>query len=178
MLVIFLYIAIGSQLLLSAVTKLRDFSTFLSILKTYSIPNFLKNNFFAGLIVLTETSFGIFLLSLNAEIIWIGALGTTFFLILANLLVVLRLKKGEKKIRCGCGESLDEEQNAIWLLVRNTGLIFILVFGLKEALPTVSLLSIAALYIFLAGWGLLSAAKLSAAFFRTILNIRQWKAAG
>jgi hypothetical protein len=178
MTVLLICVSIGSQLLLSALTKLQDFSTFLNIFNSYPIPGFIKSKHYAYLVIFTEILFGLTLLSLNEKIIWFGLLGTAVFILFANILIALRLKKGEKKFRCGCGESLNEEQNAVWLLASNFALIVLALFGLSETVVTVSLFSKEALYIFLAGWGALAAVKLIQASFKVIFYIRQWKAFG
>lgn len=178
MTVLMLGVSIGVQLLLSAVTKLRDFSTFFTIFNTYNFPNMFKKRFFAFAVVTAEAFLGIALLSLHGKAVRYGLVGTALFLFLAGVLIGFRLQKGERKFRCGCGQSLDEEQNAMWLLIRNFFLLGVVLLGLGEAPATVSLLTVEALYIFMAGIGLLVTAKLIHAGFTVIYSIRQWTASG
>jgi Methylamine utilisation protein MauE len=178
MLIFIIYICIGSQLLLSALAKLRHFHTFVSIFKTYSFPIIFKNNLTAGLVIIFEILLGISLLSLNVSILRFGVLGLIFFIISANILILIRLLKGEKKIRCGCGEFLDEEHNVFWLLIRNFALIIILLFCLSEPSLGNRLISQKSLFVYLAGIGLLSVIKLAGAVFKAIFAIKQWKLVG
>ncbi|MGI8638681.1 MAG: MauE/DoxX family redox-associated membrane protein [Pyrinomonadaceae bacterium] len=178
MLVFIICISIGFQLLLSAIAKFRNFSTFLSIFQSYKFPAIFKNTFFARILILAEALLGVSLLSLNEKIIWFGICGTIFFIFIANVLISIRLVKGEKKFRCGCGETLNEEHNALWLLIRNFALILILFFCLSETISNSFQVSQPTLFIFLTGLGLLSVIKLASAVFKAIFAIKQWKAAG
>ncbi len=178
MLILIICISIGFQLLLSALAKFRNFSTFLPIFHSYQFPAIFKNYFFARLLILTEALLGVSLLSLNEKIMWFGICGTIFFIFIANFLISIRLLKGEKKFRCGCGESLNEEHNALWLLIHNFALILILFFCLSETISNTLQVSQYTLFIFLTALGLLSVVKLASAVFKAIFAIEQWKAAG
>lgn len=180
MLALILYIAVGSQLVLSALNKFRDFSAFRSILQSYPLPEIFQRGFFAFLIAGAELLLGFSLLSLNEKIVRPGALATIVFLALAGTLIALRWRRGEKVIRCGCG-NLNEERPAARILAGNAALVFLLLFAftrLPPPPPEVSLFSADAVCLWLAGGGTLVSVKLSAAMLRTLEHLRQWRAAG
>lgn len=174
MLIFLLCIAVGTQFILSALTKIRNYSTFLTIFKAYPVLNNLKIDSLAYLVIVSELILGTLLLSLNKDFIRFGLLGSCLFISLANFLVVLRLNKGERRFKCGCGEALDEEQNAVWILTRNFALLLLLGFGFIAHISDVSIFPKDALHLYLSGWGLLAGAKLVTAIFQSIFYIKQW----
>ncbi len=171
-------IIIGTQFLLSAWAKVRDLPTFLAILANYPLIASLPKKTFAFLIIIFEICLGFSLISFQGELIRLAFFGAIIFIICANILAFIRLIKGEKKFRCGCGESLNEEQSSFWLLFKNFVWLFVLLFCVNQNIPTVFMLSKASLNIFLIGFGFLAIIKLLLAFYRAIANIKQWKAAG
>lgn len=90
-------ILIGTQFLISGWVKFRGLNTFIDILEKYPLPQIFKNQTFAWLIIIFEILLGVSFLSLQAEMIWFGCLGATFFIICASLLAFIRWLKGEKK---------------------------------------------------------------------------------
>jgi hypothetical protein len=176
--VLVLSVIIGTQFSLSALAKISDLSAFVTILGNYPLIRYLNYKTLAVIIIVFEIWLGFSLLSLQGEIIRFALIGAIIFIFLASLLSFIRLIKGEKKFRCGCGGSLDEEQSGVWLLIRNFFWLVVLLFCLKQNIPSVFLISKEALNLFLNGFGLLAIIKLFFIILRATLYIKQWKAVG
>ncbi len=173
----FLGCFVGALLLSAAWAKVRDPGTFLEIVRTYPLPNWLPRTTLAWSLPWLEGVLGLVLLLPVGWLTSVGLAGALTLVGLATAAVAMRWLRGEKRFRCGCGGDLSEDQSAIEVLLRNGALIALLAVALAGASETPGVLA-PLLPVYLSAIGLLAGLKLASAALRAWRAIHVWKVSG
>src|SRR5262249_19472807 len=159
----------------SAWSKFRDPATFVMIMESYRLPRGMRIS--ARGIPWLEALLGLALLSPNVRWTVTALGGALVFILVASGAVAIRLLRGEKRFRCGCGGDLTEEHNGVGIIVRNILLILLVILGLVGAsshwLPATPVLP-----IYLIGMSLALCWQLGEALLRAWRFTYEWKASG
>ena len=169
---------LGFTFLFSAWAKCKDLQLFQKILATYSNSNLFQSKIFSISIIVYEVLVA-FLLLINQPLLTkIGLFLAIIFIICANLLLVIRLLRGDYKFRCGCGSSLEKEQNVIWSILKNFLVIILGIITLNYFTLNISIFSLEFNLIILLSLGLISIPQLLKAIWNNLIILRQWKVSG
>lgn len=163
--------SIGLFLLHSAWVKFRSLNDFAEILRDYS---FKINPIF---IIIFEAILGVLLISFYSAFVVFGLLGTIIFIGLATSIFLLRIIRGEKKFRCGCGRDLSQTHDARWLIVRNLIILSCLIWALS-GFKSQTFVALEVFLLYLVSSAVVLSLNFIGAFWRAGRAIREWKAFG
>lgn len=171
-------IFIGTQFILSALGKTKDLKTFKSILNSYKVPKLISSKKAIQAIIAFEFVLGLFFLSLFQTLSLIAVVGAILFILMTVVLILNRWMNGEKKFRCGCGDNLEQESNALFLIFRNLIYLGLLIGVLANLHLINNFLTKDLLFIYLTGFGLVAVLRICKAIYNALNYIKEWKMVG
>lgn len=168
---------VGVWFLASAWFKWRDPKTFAAILGTYPLLAPLRSALAVRVVPAVECAIGLALLSAQPRALLYGASVAWLFVASASAVVAIRLARGERRFRCGCGGNLGESHAAAAVLARNAVLAALLV-GVMLHIESMSNRTEAVLPALLTGCGAVLGVRFAGAARFAWRATREWKASG
>jgi hypothetical protein len=168
---------VGWWFLASAWVKWRDPKTFAAILGTYPLLAPLRSALVVRVVPAVEGAIGLALLSVHPLALLYGASVALLFVASVSAVVAIRLARGERRFRCGCGGNLGESHSAAAVLARNAVIVTLLVCVIFH-IESISDRTEPVLPAFLAGGGAMLGVRFAGAVRFAWRATREWKASG